>query len=685
MTRILRCGLLAALLLAACAPSPDHASDPETANAADADSAAAIETEVETDWHLAALKSCAPTAGACDAPSAATRPVASYRPDFFYPREQYAEAQIPDPVGGRVQLAAVAQADGAVVKVEIAGVDVTPLAVPELGVIKDESVPDAVWALVADDSWHWVQAWPAELKAGEPFYLAWHVGTPAFEGASSVAVRVTTTGGVALDADVPLAEPKVRLTYVTTSEDLATLIVHARNDDAVPHELTALEVRGLDVTAAACIADPVIAPGAAATWRVPLCKPLEQGDPWTVVARFADAPPTTGAGRVVLPHFPVFSWVWERECPFPGANDAGFQRHREQGFDTLFLRGSYDGGEPCKGATSTQILDASADIPDQYFLLDEWAPLGNRDTSRLARMLGDEEDSRAQDKPFLLSRDAKISLRDHPRLTTYLGASRHRRAGAFAGIADVQGMDIYFAICAPSILVDRLPPLRAPFDYFRAVRTNHAPGTTWFYAQAMTARERVPGKSFRVPNATEIKLAGLSVLASGAKGLMYFQTALGEIAQVPETWAAIGEVNRVTRAVRSFLREGEPTGAARTSEGELLVEAIRDQQAIVVPVLNTRAAEAMDYTRCFTEEHPHWVLAEVTSAVDIDIPDDFEVVDLLEVDGDGVHPVTEAITASGRTLTLHDVTLSDARPYRLFVVAGAPTIAARMEASATAD
>jgi len=632
------------------------------------------------DWHLPALVSCAAGGDACQAPVAGAA-VGSRRADFFYPYDLYPEASIPDPTGVRVQIAARSAAPGALTKVELLGHDLSLLALPA----PDGDTPQAVRDLLAAQDVHWLHVWPLTLTPGQPFFVTFHADAAALADGVDVPLRVETAEGVALDEQGPVSAPAVRLTYVTTSEDFGTLLVHAHNTDAAVHTLTALEVNGHDLTAAACVPAATLQPGQAALWTVPLCQPLAIGQAWTVVARFADAPPAVGAGRVILPHFAIEGWVAGDECPFPGANEANYQAHRDAGFDMLFLRSDYSSKEGCNGATAGSILEASLAIPDVYFMLDEWAPPEGLDLARQVRLLGDEVDADyPPDKPWRVSQRAKRSWTTYPGLTTYVGGSRHRHNGAFAGTADIQGFDIYNAACAPKILDGgHWPSLRAPYDFCRAVRANHMPNPQWFYSQGLHGGWNLDTDppTLRQPDAAELKVQAMSVALCGSKGLMYFQSDLGLAAQLPNTWQAITDVNRDIGALRGLLREGDTIGGVRASVEGVLVDAIRARDAIVVPVLNVTAAIEMKEVRCFTEHDPHWELASVSTDVTFTVPDDFAVVDLLElVDGE-LLPVQEGVFAWERAITVPGVSLSAARPYRLYVAARTPDVADRIRAT----
>lgn len=627
------------------------------------------------DWRLPAVASCAPDGSdPCRAEPAPADPVASFRKDFFLPYEDYPEDRIADPTtGGRVQVPGIAAVGGAVTRVEIAGHDVTVMALPAPA----GDTPAEVTALVAERTFDWVHVWPYRLEPGRPFFVTFHAGAAWIDQATELPVRVTTDQGVAYQATARVVPTRLPLTWVTTSDDGRTLRIHVRNDSDQARTLASLAVQGADVTASSCVADRVLAPGAAAMWSVPLCTPLRIGDAWTVVASWDDGDRSIGVGRAILSHFPIHAWVNGDDCPFPGGRWDYFLAHREAGFDMPFLRGRYD-GDGCNGVTARQVVSRSAHIPDAYYLLDEWADADGLDTTRLARLLGDEVDSGYGDKPWRVSRDAKASWQKAPALTTYIGGARHRRTATFAGIADIQGFDIYFAACAPSILDGEIPSLRAPFDYCRTVRANQMPGPHWFYSQGISGWGYDPGRD---PDAAELKVAAMSVAACGSKGLMYFMTQMERNDLVPDTWQAMHEVNRDIRAVRAFLREGDATGGARTDEPDVLLDAIRAPRAIVVPVVDAKAAQVVDWPRCILEADPHWVLAEVETDVVVTVPDDFAVAELLEVvDGDVVPAGGDAF-AIGRDVTIPRVTLGPDRPYRLFVLAADDGVADAMRAA----
>jgi hypothetical protein len=174
------------------------------------------------------------------------------------------------------------------------------------------------------------------------------------------------------------------------------------------------------------------------------------------------------------------------------------------------------------------------------------------------------------------------------------------------------------------------------------------------------------------PDPQEILIQAFAVLAAGGKGLMWFQTNQEEADYSPARWRAIADANRMVGAVRQLVRAGDITSDATAAEG-VLVESIRSSRAIVVPVINHRHTSAPDDISCLRanvseSSVPHWILADVATDIRVEIARDFGVADVFEVTAAGV--VDTSARASGRTLVLPSVTLSNRAPVRLFVIAG---------------
>ncbi len=115
-------------------------------------------------------------------------------------------------------------------------------------------------------------------------------------------------------------------------------------------------------------------------------------------------------------------------------------------------------------------------------------------------------------------------------LLCFQGGSRNRYTGIFAGSTDIKGLDFYIAACAPHCTEwGSKQLLRGSYDYLRNARNNHMPGPTWLYTQAFDDSWNSWDGRDRQPNAAELAVSLMSVVAAGAKGLMMFESEVGVI------------------------------------------------------------------------------------------------------------------------------------------------------------
>jgi len=216
------------------APPPDEGApgDAVLDDAAVDDAAAAdgAPADAPTDaagppWLVPPQVTCPPPTDACAATPAVPGLHASYRKDAWLPEAQYNEGGERPTAGGRVQVAATAAVAGRVTRVLIDGVDVTTI---------DTAVADPSPSTVP---FEWTHVWPATLTAGAPVWVAFHSRAATWDQRTTAHLRIETDGGVAVDADFAVAITRAPITYVTTSDDLATLVVHVQNRDTVPHTM----------------------------------------------------------------------------------------------------------------------------------------------------------------------------------------------------------------------------------------------------------------------------------------------------------------------------------------------------------------------------------------------------------------------------------------------------------------
>lgn len=621
---------------------------------------------------------------------------ATYRKDYFFPNEIYAE-DTPEPLtGGRVQIAAIAQTSGRVQNVLIDGI--------ERQVIYEENP-------AVTPPFEWVHVWPEQAQAGEPIWVNFHSRDPKWDALTSATIQVETRNGFAVEGQFAVAQTPAPLTYVTTTDDYSRLLIHVRNTDTVAHRVEHLWVNGVDMLApqnaiasagaagASLLPSPDLAANTHALWEIPLATPMAPGQAWTVVVEYADAPAAVGTGRVIPEFFPVMAWNNTSERPFPSGELENYLSVREAGIDTIFV----NGGTCEDGACDPyQLLnDELANLEDFGAFIDYSpfvAPGKNfpdlADTSGIvAVMTGDESDDAIYDDetgipiPAIKARDSMRSWRRYPELPTFNGGKTNKLIGTFAGMADIQGIDFYTAAGAPHITAfGNHPPLRATFDYLRNTRNNHMPLTTWMYTQGLSPvwnRSSLFGDGFSVqPDPQEILAQGMMAIAAGAKGLAWFQVNQKEADKAPERWQAITDLNSMVRAVRPWLREGDVTGAA-TSDADTLVELIHAPDALIVPVISLdTVSEPTDIGFLLAQSEadvPRWIFDDSTPDIAVTIPPGFNVTDGFEIQPDGITDIDFSLSAA--TALFEDVALDNTSPVRLFVLTSNDAVRAEMGSS----
>ncbi len=640
---------------------------------------------------LEAQATCAPQGDVCGQGSLVQGLFATFRKDFYLPEDRYYELNPTPTHGGRFQVAAIAQASGKVTKVLLDGTDLETA-------LEDPSIKNE------DNPVEWFHVWPDTLAVGEPVWVAFHSRSAKWDQVQSAQLTIETSEGTAVNGSIPVQTTKVPLTYVTTSKERDTFLIHLKNMDDTAHRVTRLLLNGRDVTASdiACIPQKSIAPGHAVLFSVPLCQAATLGDPWTVVVEFENSPPTVGVGRVIKPFFPIESYTNTSQCPFPGGKDDNYRAYREAGLDTFYLHNGVGSAENCNidlqklvsetlpNTTNLYVLAASHMSEQAFTNTERIAGFETGDESDGSIYLNETESSNGEGqsgKPKAWSK-AKASNQAWSRykeIPTFNGGKTNKNVGTFAGIADIQGMDFYVAACAPHI-TEILSPMHifSAYDYLRNARENHMPHPTWLYTQGLhsgwNAKRPLIGGTVHVqPDPQELLIQGMSVIAAGGKGIMWFQTTPEEMQHSPKRWQAISQLNWMVRGVREYLREGDITQMVQSSDG-VLAEMIHAPNALVVLAINIKEVEPIN-DECnvykYLEESfiPHWKVQSLESWLKVYIPDDFRVMEAFEVlDGQTVDIASENLEINGRALELKNISLSNTIPVRMYVIAGSHTV-----------
>ncbi len=624
-----------------------------------------------SEYLIPPIVRCHPEGGACQLGGTETGIWASYRKDYYFTDNFYNEYTDYPVNGGRFHIAAISAVTGTVTSVAINGQNVENLLVEPL--------------------MEWYHVWPTQVIAGEPVWFAFHSRNPAWDSATSGQITITTNAGIAIDGAFPVQQSSVLLTYLSVSEELETWLLHVKNTDSSSHHATKVLLNGHDVLASdiACISNSRIDPGESALWTIPSCIPITPGAPWTVVIEFEDTVPTVGVGRVIRPFFPIETWQNSSQCPFPGGNnEPEWDDHRDAGIDTFMFSGSL--ADRCDLDYASFMAQTAPNTEHLHLLMDDdftdWNdPSGAFiNTDAIAGvMTGDESDGELYEddgtpKPAGKAAKARVSWEYFPELPVYNGAKTNGHVGTVAGMADIQGIDLYVAACAPHITQWGIhPPLRAPYDYLVNTRNNHMPWTTWQYTQGLSPAwnrtDLLGNKIHAQPNPQEILAQGLMVAAAGGKGLMWFQTNEDEAEHNPERWEAISQVSWMYRGVRHLLREGDITGMVHSGP-DTLSEVIRSRDALVVVVINTLTTSGPTDISCggaLINELtvPHWVFAPNNPTIHVEVPKDFGIIDVFEVLHRETIDIRDSIDVLGRQITLNSVALDNTLPVRLYVLA----------------
>ena len=403
-------------------------------------------------------------------------------------------------------------------------------------------------------------------------------------------------------------------------------------------------------------------------------------------------------GRVVPPRFPIEAWPNNIDCVSPAAPASGpFKKHFAAGFDTGYW---YWGEHGCNFSFADMANDPTGVSAGWQTLVGDDFPadqpnLLHPDAAIAGFLTGDESDSQLWEEKTganhyaAKAATAELLWKNYPQWPVYNGGMTNGNMGAFAGVADIQGIDLYIAACAPHVTpFGNAPPVRGAYDYLRNARNNHMPLPTWQYAQGLHGGWNKGGAGQPIihsqPSVAEIWSQGIAAMAAGAKGLMWFQTNMPEAEFAPELWQAMADVNWTFRGVRAFVREGDLTGQATATHDKVLVDAIRARRAMVVPALNFATDNIVDDVLCLSSfindnKAPHWLFSSVTTDIAVAVPADQAVVEVFEVLPGKTVTVDAHVLPGTRTVVLPGVQFSEAHAARVFVLAGDKQVRGEVE------
>ncbi len=569
------------------------------------------------------------------------------RADSFLPLEKYAEPGFSDPSkGARVSLVIIASQSGEVREVSFNNIDL--FAAEQQGTID------------------WVHVWPKYAHKGDAVWISFHAQNSSLTNTEKRAVKVTGTTGTLFAGTTQVVDQPIRINYVTTSNQHKRVHIFVENKSGKMRHVRKLFLNGRDVTQHACMPLNVIKDNGVQTYFVSLTQPLNSGSPYGVVVDFEDAPPAIGVGRIIPEVFVNDAWTNANENAYPTANNDNFNQIKNLGINTLFLQG--DAG--VSAYTNPQrIIDALRSDGLWSFIEHDVTPriFEAYADHIVARHLGDELDAPDDVNKQLksLAASTRSFWNNEPSIPTFVGGSRNRKNGRFAGVTDIQGMDFYTAACAPHVTSFlKYPAIRGSFDYARVARNNQKPNSTWIYTQGFS------GAWSSQPSAAELKIQAASIVAAGSKGLMWFQTSIQHGNSNLENrlaWKALQEVNQQINSIGTFIRTSDPDNSAFSTNNDMIVQSLVGENFLLIFVINTKVLSKPNDIHCLITGKDNWILDTLSANITVDIPYDIGVDAVLDVQPDGRMNRVQNFKQTVRRLEI-PVQLSDNEPFKIFLL-----------------
>ncbi len=419
------------------------------------------------------------------APAAADLMGSSVRGDYVTDQKLYPETCCANKGGGRVSLVLSAtggyafngtRAGSYPLTVVIAG-DNDVASTVELKGDGDASFSDSSGGLDwchADVDGATARVW-VSFHAHDDDYITGVRSVNVTDGSGAL---LASASGVGLSS----SPPDLRVSYVTSMDGFKTLVVHVHNYDGDDeeggggsgggggggnsHTISSLSVDGVDIPAAAGVGVPA---GGHRVFTAAALDGRQEGSVWTALLGSDESEESFGAGgRLVKDNFILEDWPKSDQCPFFGADeDNRAQLASELHLNSRFLQHGgtcdADAGDVLKATAAARAADGSGELlllqqdlsdPDSSHFLDDGV-IEDSAFAVAALSLGDEVDKGYGDDVTDVWRAAVARRLAYPGLSTFQGGHVASFNGAYAGMADVQGMDFYVAACAPHVTVSQ--------------------------------------------------------------------------------------------------------------------------------------------------------------------------------------------------------------------------------------
>lgn len=453
-------------------------------------------------------------------------------------------------------------------------------------------------------------------------FTSLHAHTDDFIASITQLVVTDASGLIVVNDTVrvdSMAEPEVQVTYATTQNDFQELVVHLHNYGETEHTISGISINSDAVSSI----DAIVLVSKEHTVLLFDVSSLLFGETsvWTIVITY-DSIRAGFGGRLTKELFPMEDWPKSSQCPFPveGASTENYEILKsELHVNTHFMSST------CSANVNDVFLSAAQSggefylFPSEYYVLNGAGMIPESSYDGIAAIfVGDEVDSGVEESWKVWSNVLTAQRNTNNKYAVYAGGHSNHLNGIFSGISDIQGMDFYVAGCAPHItLWTSDMPIQGSYEYLFNARENQRPSPTWLYSQGWCAdcwsvRNLDPG---------ELVLQLATVVASGAKGMMLFQSDI-EL-RGSESWVAGGFFLSSVEFIADTLRIADPDGASFTTSANLssdaIVQILASPVNLVAVVINTMASDYNDKTCAVSGRH--WVFKEnIVGSITIQLP-----------------------------------------------------------------
>jgi glucosylceramidase len=543
----------------------------------------------------------------------------NFRRDHYLSKKDYDEEFAKAPKeGGRIQL--ISKADAQLDAAQPFTVDTGAFSLKLDPSLVD---PDAPKSPVSDDV-DWVRSYYD--AASGTVLTTLHVHTDKELSKLSKLLVKDSSGKILTDDTMDsnfAKESDVQVTYATTRNGFKELVVHVHNYGSSDKTIKSVDLlNGMQSTGGFSIKA-----GAHHVFLMDVSSlALSELSIWTISLDIDGDATYCGGGRLVKEHYPMEDWPKGDQTPYDadGCDQKEFKTLQDDlRLDTHFYK-HHKCGDDVDDSTvfDAAVASQSTDkpwflLPSESFWTDEQSkmPPASASPAIAGAFIGDESDSSVEDswKVWWRQLTAEANMKKQGmKIATYDGGHVNNFNGEFAGVSDIQGMDFYVAGCAPHITAwtDNML-IQGAYDYLANTRLNMMPLPAWGYTQAFCT-DCWNKRPLKTP---ELLVQFASVLASGMKGIMLFQSDIRSKDADEDAWNHAGKFMQSVQLLQETLRVSDAQGAkfetSANENGGAIVSVLGGPETSIVMFINTNAGGYSDKTCAVPTGGQHWEWKEV--------------------------------------------------------------------------